>query len=202
MKLTLRCQCGRIRGAANNVSPAATFRFVCYCKDCRAFVRLLGRTDVLDPAGGLDIVQMAPARVTIDTGAEELRCLSFSANVLRWYSNCCRTPIANGAASMRFPMMGLICSCVDREAVGLSLDAALGPPLCRIFERSATAAFPRNTPPPPSLRLFARRTIKLTGWWAQGLATPNPFFDVATKRPRSTPQRVARTDNSLRPENG
>jgi len=39
--LPLRCRCGRVRGVANEVAPSAGFRFVCYCKDCRAFARFL-----------------------------------------------------------------------------------------------------------------------------------------------------------------
>ena len=41
-------------------------------------------------------------------GADAVRCISFSAKVLRWYADCCRTPIANTAVSPRFPVVGLI----------------------------------------------------------------------------------------------
>src|SRR5262249_44063266 len=91
----LRCQCGRVRGVANAVSPSAGFRFVCYCDDCQTFARFLERPEVLDPAGGTDIFQMAPARVKLTAGADALRCLSLSNQVLRWYTDCCRTPIGN-----------------------------------------------------------------------------------------------------------
>jgi len=67
-------------------------------KDCQAFARLLERTDVLDPAGGTGIFQMPPARMQLTTGADGLRCLRLSDKVLRWYADCCRTPIANTAA--------------------------------------------------------------------------------------------------------
>lgn len=50
--IPLRCRCGRMRGAARAVSPSAGFRFVCCCKDCRAFARFLERPDILDAAGG------------------------------------------------------------------------------------------------------------------------------------------------------
>jgi Family of unknown function (DUF6151) len=56
LHLLLRCQCGRVSGVATNVSPSTGFRFVCYCKDCQAFARFLDRPDVLDPAGGTDIL--------------------------------------------------------------------------------------------------------------------------------------------------
>jgi hypothetical protein len=63
-----------------------------------------------------------------------------------------------------------------------------GPPLCRIFERSAIAPLPLDAPLPPSLRVFARRIFKSLGWWMRGLAQPTPFFDASTKAPRAVPR--------------
>jgi hypothetical protein len=176
-----------VRGVAINVSPSAGFRFVCYCGDYQVFARFLERTDVLDPAGGTDIFQMPPVRIRLTAGTDALRCLRLSDNVLRWYSDSCRTPIANTAAGPRFPLAAVIHSFMDHEASGRSRDEVLGPPLCRIFERSAVAPLPPNAPPPPSLRVFARRISKFLGWWVRGLARPTPFFDDRTKAPRSVP---------------
>jgi hypothetical protein len=207
--LPLRCRCGHVRGLAREVSPTAGFRFVCYCKDCQAFARFLAhvpekgepvfrkghapmqqRPDVLDSAGGTDIVQMPPARVTLTAGTDALRCLRLGddTRVLRWYADCCRTPIANTAASPRFPVIAIIHSFMDHEAGGHSRDEVLGPPLCRIYERSATGPLPPNAPPPASLGLFARRAAKILGWWARGRRRPNPFFDASTGAPLSAPR--------------
>jgi Family of unknown function (DUF6151) len=106
--LPLRCRCGRMRGLASDVSPSTGFRFVCYCKDCQAFARFLERADVLDPAGGTDIFQMPPRRVKLTVGTDALRCLRFSNKVLRWYTDCCRTPVANTAAWPHFPVIGVV----------------------------------------------------------------------------------------------
>jgi hypothetical protein len=80
------------------VSPSAGFRFVCYCTDCQAFARFLGRPDVLDAAGGTDIFQMPPAHLKLPAGTDALRCLCLSAKVLRWYTDlraiCHRTATA------------------------------------------------------------------------------------------------------------
>jgi hypothetical protein len=190
--LPLRCRCGRVRGLARDLSPSAGFRFVCYCTDCQAFAQFLARPDVLDAAGGTDIFHMAAGRVTLTAGADALCCLRFSHKVLRWYADCCRTPIANTAATPRFPVVALIHSCMDQAADGRPRDAVLGPPLCRIYERSATGPLPPNAPPPPSFRLFARRASKVLGWWARGLGRPHPFFDAATKAPLSAPRAFTR----------
>jgi hypothetical protein len=190
VNLLLRCQCGHVRGVARDVAPSTGFRFVCYCADCQAFARSLQRPDVLDAAGGTDIFHIAAGRVTLTAGTDALRCVRFSDKVLRWYAQCCRTPIANTAASPRFPVVALIHCFMDHDASGPSRDAALGPPLCRIYERSATGPLPADAPPPPSLSLFARRGAKLLGWWWRGLGRPHPFFDAATGAPVAAPRAV------------
>ena len=63
--IPLCCRCGHVRGIVSEFLPARAFRLVCYCKDCQAFARFLDRADVLDAAGGTDIVQMPPGRVDL-----------------------------------------------------------------------------------------------------------------------------------------
>lgn len=181
-----------MRGIARAVSPSAGFRVVCYCKDCQAFAHFLGRAGVLDFAGGTDIFQMAPARVTLTAGADALRCLRLSdrTRVFRWYADCCRTPIAN-TAGPRFPVVGVIHSFMDRDfflAAGRSRDEVLGPSLCRLHERSAAEPLPRDAPPPASIGLLTRRAGKALVWWTRGLHRPSPFFDDTTNLPRSVPR--------------
>lgn len=185
--LPLRCRCGHVRGVARAVSPSAGFRFICYCQDCQAFARFLERPDVLDAAGGTDIFQMPPARMKLTAGTDALRCLSLSRKVFRWYTDCCRTPVVNTAAGPRFPVVAVIHSFMDREFDGHSGDEMLGPPLCRIYEGSAIGPLPSIAPARPSFGVFARRASKVLGWWLQGLAQPNPFFDDLTGAPRSVP---------------
>jgi hypothetical protein len=187
----LRCRCGHLRGVASEIAPSAGFRLVCYCKDCQAFARFLERPDVLDPAGGTDIFQMLTGRVMLTEGTDAVRCLRFSDKVVRWYTDCCRTPIGN-TAGPRFPVVGLIHSFMSHEADGRSRDEVLGPPLCRIYERSAIGPLPPNAAAPASFRVFVHRASKLLGWWVRGLGRPNPFFDDHTKAPRSAPRVLTR----------
>jgi hypothetical protein len=188
--IPLRCRCGHVRGLAREVAPAAGFRFVCYCKDCQALAHFLDRPDVLDGAGGTDIFQMAAGRVTLNAGTDALRSLTFYGKVLRWYADCCRTPLANTAAIPRFPVVALIHSFIDSEAAGHSRDELLGKPLCRIYDRSSIGPLPPDAPPPASAGMFARRAAKLLGWWIRGLGRPNPFFDHRTGAPISVPRIV------------
>lgn len=188
MDIPLRCQCGRLRGAATSISPSTSFRFVCYCKDCQAFAQFLDRADVLDSAGGTEIFQMPSGRVKLTMGTDVMRCLSLSAKVLRWYSDCCRTPIANTAADPRFPVTAIIHSFIERGADRNFLDETLGPPLCRIYEHSATGPLPHNAPAPAALTVRFRRASMMLTWWARGLGRPTPFFDDRTNAPRAIPR--------------
>ena len=189
-EIPLRCRCGRVRGLAREVTPRSGFRFTCYCGDCQAFARFLERPDVLDGAGGTDIFQMPTGRVQLTAGRDAIRCLHFSARVFRWYTDCCRTPIGNTAGA-GFPVVGVIHSFMDHVAAGRSRDEALGAPLCRIFESSATAPLPSDAPPPLSLALMPVRMTTLFRWWWRGLGRPNPFFDERSRAPLSEPRRFA-----------
>lgn len=184
----LCCRCGKVRGVAINVSPSTGFRVVCYCKDCQAFARFLDRTDVLDAAGGTDIFQMPPGRLKLTAGTDAVRSLRLRDNgIFRWYTDCCRTPIGN-TAGPRVPLIGLIHSFMDHETDGGSRDEVLGPPLCRIYDGSASGPLPPTAPAPPSFRVLARRASKMFSWWLHGLARPSPFFDDRTGAPCSVPR--------------
>jgi hypothetical protein len=169
------------------IAPYAGFRLVCCCWDCQAFARFLDRQDVLDAAGGTDIFQMPTGRVKFIAGTDAVRCLRFSSRVVRWYTDCCRTPIGN-TAGPRFPVVGLIHSFISHDADGRSRDEVLGAQLCRIYERSAVGPLPPNAPAPPSLSLFALRASRILGGWLRGLGRPSPFFDEHTKAPLSVPR--------------
>jgi hypothetical protein len=187
--IPLRCRCGNVRGLARALSPRVGLRFFCYCRHCQAFVRFLGRPEVLDAAGGTDIFQMAPARLRLDAGLEALRCVRLSnRGVLRWYTDCCHTPVANTADTARFPLVAVIHAFMDHEGDGRPRDEVLGPPRCRLFERSAVAPLPPGAAPPPSAGVFVRRTAMLLGWWMRGLARPSPFFYERTGALRAEPQ--------------
>lgn len=193
----LRCRCGHTRGVAIDVSPSSGFRFVCYCRDCQAFARFLRRPDVLDHAGGTDIFQMPPARVKLTAGMDAVRSLRLSdKGVLRWYTACCMTPIANTAASPRVPLIGVIHGFMDHQANGRCRDVVLGPLLCRLHERSAVGPLPPLAPAPPSFGLFVRRASKMLDWWVRGLARPSPFFDDSTNLPRSAPRVLTESERA------
>jgi hypothetical protein len=195
--LPLRCRCGHVHGIASEVSPSTGCRVVCYCEDCQAFARFLERPDVFDAAGGTDIFQMPPGRLKLTAGMDAVRCLRLSKRgIFRWYTDCCRTPIGN-TAGPRVPVIGVIHSFMDHEADGRSRNEVLGPPLCRIYERSAIGPLPPTAPVPPSFGVFVRRASKILGWWARGLGRPTPFFDDRTNAPRPVPRVLTASERAI-----
>jgi len=63
--IPLRCACGELRGTALAASPTTGSRMICYCNDCQAFARFLGRPGVTDEHGGTDICSTGPFMPTM-----------------------------------------------------------------------------------------------------------------------------------------
>jgi hypothetical protein len=193
-QVPLRCQCGRVRGVALDVSPETVNRVFCYCDDCQAFARFLERPETMDAWGGTDISQHAPARVQITEGAEALRSMRLSPKgLLRWHTECCRTPVAN-TLSARAPFTGIIHSFMDHAGDGRSRDTVLGEPVAYIHGRFAVATPPPHVHPKVPLRPFVRCARVMLGWWISGRGRPSPFFDPRTGAPTVTPSVLRRSE--------
>jgi hypothetical protein len=179
--LALRCRCGKLEGQVRDASRDAVNRIVCYCDDCQAFMHRLGRADLLDEHGGTDIVQVAPAAVTFQRGAEHIAAVRLGPKGLyRWYATCCKTPLGN-TVSPAIPFVGIIGQTF--AVAPAELDAAIGAPLCGILGKFAI-----GEPPPGSTKLqvgmLARVVRMLLGWKLTGKTWPHPFFERSPKAPR------------------
>lgn len=172
----LKCRCGEVRGKVTNAASKNVNRAICYCDDCQAFLHHLGRTDLLDPHGGTDIVQVAPATLSFDKGGNRIVGVRLSPKGLyRWYASCCKTPMGNTVGT-GIPFVGI-------EAGGFEdPDAAFGKPTGSIMGKFAI-----GTPPPGSTRLDVKLLFsavgKILAWKLTGKTWPHPYFDRATKRP-------------------
>ena len=94
--IALECACGKVKGTLRGASPSSGTRLLCYCGDCQAYGRFLGRDDILDPWGGISVFQAAPAHVTISDDAGALAGMRLSEKGLyRWYCAECKTPVGN-----------------------------------------------------------------------------------------------------------
>ena len=182
--LSIRCQCGALGGAVHGVSGKSGYRIVCYCDDCQAFANYL-RNDgrLLDANGGTGIFQMSPAHLRITHGLDRLACVRITPKgPLRWYTDCCRTPIGNTPPTRQAPFVGLILSCIDTGE--RALDKALGPVGLRVMGRHAKgdrAALDAHDGFLPSQ--FAGIVWKLLKWRVRGDHKRSPFFDANTGAP-------------------
>ena len=178
--VALRCRCGTLRGQVD-ATPAHGRRtglhIACYCADCRAFALALERPDVLDAAGGTAIWQTTPARVSFQSGTEQLRCLRLSdKGMLRWHTACCNTPIGNTMSSPGFPFAGLIRACMELSD---GQQAALLGPATGVNGRSAKGQAPAGTEATASLGTILRTIAFLLRGRLAGAQKPTPFFDAA-----------------------
>jgi len=172
-------------------------RVVCYCDDCQAFLHYLGRSDLLDDHGGTDIVQVAPASLTFDSGAERIAGLRLTPKGLyRWYASCCKTPLGN-TLGPAVPFVGIVAQAF--ESAGGKPDELFGNPSGAILGKYAI-----GTPPEGSTklnpRLFGRAIRLILGWRLRGKGWPHPFFDRATRAPTHPLTMLSRVEReALRP---
>lgn len=107
MPLSLHCECGQVQGRVD--TGQAYVRAACYCSDCQAYARFLGRPAIIDADGGTDIVAMNPSAVHITSGHQHIACMSFSGKgLLRWYADCCRTPLGNTSRDAMVSYVGML----------------------------------------------------------------------------------------------
>ena len=97
------------------------------------------------PVGGTDVVAVRPRYMSFSQGQERLVCMSLSAaGLLRWYTNCCKTPIGNTPRDGKVPHLGLVHTCL--EAPGVGLDDSFGPVRMQVNAASANGPTERNSP--------------------------------------------------------
>lgn len=183
MAITFHCRCGTLRGEIE--ARAVYARARCYCRDCQAFARALGREDVLDAEGGTDIVAMLPAGVRFTDGADRLACLALSPKgLLRWYARCCDTPIANTPRDPNVAYVGVLRPCLQGDPD--ALDAAVGPSRIALNVKSA-----RGQVSATPLRTFVGVLRIMRGVLVarlRGRYRDNPFFVADPPRPIVEPR--------------
>lgn len=173
---------------------------VCYCDDCQAFARFLGRDGLLDASGGTAIFQTRPAHLSITDGRQHLRCMRLSdKGMLRWYAGCCRTPIANTLTASRAPFAGVITAFIA-PADGASTDQLLGPVIAKLMAKFAVGPAPAGAHATAPASFGLRIVRFLVVGLVQGKASPSPFFDARTRQPVVVPKVLTVAERSaLRP---
>ena len=172
--ISLKCNCGEVKGSAINVTSSSGTRVVCCCSDCQAFALYLDRdTHILDEFGGTEIFQMSQSQINIQQGQDKLKSMRLTKNgLLRWYTSCCNTPIGN-TMNANMPFVGVIHTFINVP----SRDSVLGP--IRAFVQTQYAKgvpdYPKHSAKFP-IGITARIIRKMLLWKLQGKHKPSVFF--------------------------
>ena len=132
--LHLRCQCQKVKAVVRDQSPRVVSRVICYCKFCQSYARHLGQDDeILDEQGGTEVVQVQPSRLEFVEGEDQLACLTLTkSGPLRWYTKCCKTPIANTLANRKMPFVGILAHNFDQQSMSEPIEDVVGPLRARV----------------------------------------------------------------------
>lgn len=181
--IPLRCHCGEVTGSVD--AGGITCRGACYCLDCRGYAHFLGNPErILDEKGGSQILGTLPRRVHITAGAAQIAGMTMTPRgPLRWYAECCRTPLGNTTRSAKAPYVSVLrCALAASDE---QLRQAFGPANFVFSPETATAPV-RGTPLAMAAAVFKVVANllygRLSGQWRQ-----TPFF-LADGQPIRTPQ--------------
>lgn len=179
--MQIQCECGKFKAEWTGFPKATPGRAVCYCDDCQSFMHHLQRTDLLDSAGGTEIVPAYPSDLHISAGKDSLRCTRLAPKgLLRWSTTCCNSPVGNTAPG--FPWVGLI-HCVFKRDGDRSVEQALGPVKSRVMGRFASATPPAGTSAKLSLGdIWFVMPFMLRGFLL-GKKRGSPFLEADGKTP-------------------
>jgi hypothetical protein len=190
MNYALRCDCGQVRGWLDTGHPAVRAR--CYCRDCQAYARWLGReADMLDPHGGTEIIAALPRHLRFDAGIDRLASVSLTEKgPLRWYARCCRTAIGNTPRSPGIAYVGVVRSCLPGPSA--ALDEAVGPLKTALNTGSARGQV-ASTPVGAAWGVL-KVVRNVVGARLSGRYRDNPFFrpdaDASNAVPITTPHEL------------
>jgi hypothetical protein len=185
-----------VQGVARDISPKSSSFLVCYCVDCQAYSRFLGRDGLLDAYGGTTVLVAAPADLTITKGSEQLACVRLSdKGMFRWYTKCCRTPVGNLPGSPLLAMTTVPAAFVDRARAEIAPEQLLGKPV-GIMGRGAPGGLPAGAHAALPAGLLASMLWLILRATFAGRTKPSPFLDPQTQRPWVKAQVLAKEERA------
>ncbi len=189
----VRCRCGDVRGELSALRSHTVNRIVCYCDDCRAFARHLGRDDVLDGNGGTEIFQVSSGCLRLHGDARNLACVRLThRGLLRWYARCCHTPIGNTLPTAFVPFVGMIHACLDLPAHEPRRSEVAGPVRARVHGRHALGdPDSHRIHPRAPLSYLCRCLYMLAAARLRGDHRRSPLFDPVSGAARARPSVLA-----------
>jgi|GEM_PF-227922 len=192
-EIPIRCTCGKFKAVIKDVSPKKANHNVCCCSSCQQYAHMLGREgDLLDEHGGTEVFQVSPGTLQFVAGQEELACLQITPKkgALRWYTTCCKTPIAHTLPSYKVPFMAMNHLAIDKKGLQQPLDDYVGPIRARVNGRfSRQQAKELKATVWDLLKMIVHFTPLTLKWTFRGEYKRSPFFDSQTQKPILPPSR-------------
>ena len=181
----LACRCGAFQGIVHGVAPGKVNRCICYCEDCQAFARYLdGEQTILNQNGGTEITQVSAGSLVISQGQDHLVAIRLSpSGPWRWYTSCCKTPVANTVEGSRLPFAGMIWP-IFADVSQENVENLLGPIRGSVHGKHAygdvgSLDLDHGMPKGRLIRLMA---LMLT-WKLQGAARNSPLLNLDGVQP-------------------
>lgn len=185
--LEFACSCGTVKGFLVNPGPRSGDHIVCHCNDCQNFARILGAGDrFLDGHGGTDLYQGRCAHMRLTQGRDRLACLHLTEKpTLRWYADCCSTPLFNSYANGRIPYLTiLVANCLTDDP-----NRIFGPVIGHLFTEGM-ADMPDTAPKMTMGGLMRRFLPRMVKDLVSGNRRRSELFDPRTLAPITPPRRV------------
>lgn len=188
--LPLRCECGTVTGFVE--VQGLSVHGACYCRDCQAFARHLGRPErMLDAQGGTEVIGTLPSRLHFTSGQERLACITLTPRgPLRWYAECCRMSLGNSSRAPKMAFVTLHCRAI--AAARTQIDRAFGPASFRFAVEAASAPVAKSRIgfllALPKI-LWNMLSARLSGSWRR-----NPFFKPGTDEPLRAPLALSKEE--------
>ena len=183
--IPIQCQCGKVTGVIRGLSASSCNHVRCPCSGCQAYAQYLGRADdMLDAKGYSNIFQIEPKNFEIHQGLDHIACMRVTkTGPIRWYADCCKTPMGNTFPRGGVPFFGVLPICTGHKGNSEAVEQIVGPPRANPNEPGPVALGSR-------LRTFAMLVRFLTMmmfWRIRGGKSWKPFFDKDTLRPIKKP---------------
>jgi len=188
MNHSIQCKCGKLKGYVS-MPEGLIHRSICYCKDCRDYTYVLGKSaETLDASGGSEIIAVSPKNIVFTQGMENLNCLSLSEKgLIRWYASCCNTPIGNTLRNFKISFTGLLHNCLEQSEQ--SIEQSFGPVTVWAFTKSANGKV--NTKAGISFMAILRVMKVLLLSRLNGSYKTTPFFITESGTPIKMPRIVS-----------
>ena len=184
--MKIQCECGQFQAEILNFPANTPGRCVCYCDDCQTYLHYLGRSDLLDSAGGTEVIPVYPSDFKFLSGEKNLKITRLSPKgMFRFSTTCCNTPIANTTTSM--PWAGVIDRAFKVKDTHL-LEKQLGPVRSRVMGKFAVGPLPENASKTMGFKDAKVVMPFLLKGFLLGRKKPSPFFKDDGQTPITEPK--------------